>query len=63
MNNVIEKATASTKKFVVKHKTKLAVAATATVALVLHTQVVSQHNDFLEKHGLMDEFYHLDEED
>lgn len=48
---------ASAKNFVARHKTALAVAATATVALVLHVKVVNQHNDFLAEHGLLDAFY------
>lgn len=61
MNN-IEKATAATKKFVAKHKTKLAVAATVTGALVLHSKVVGQHNDFLKEHDLYDAFYTTEED-
>lgn len=59
--NRIKQTTAATKKFVAKHKTKLAVAATATGALYLHCKVVGQHNDFLREHGLHELFYHPEE--
>jgi hypothetical protein len=64
MNTINTAATVAirTKKFVARHKTALAVTATATIALVVHTKVVGQHNDFLKEHGLLEKFY-ITEED
>lgn len=59
MNTINATATAviRTKKFVARHKTALAVTATAAIAVVVHTKVVGQHNDFLKEHGLYETFY------
>ena len=63
MNEHIENAVASTKDFVSRHKTKLAVIATATICLALNRAALSQHNDFLKEHDLYDEFYLATDED
>lgn len=60
--NHIEKATASAKNFVVRHKTKLAVAATATVCYAIHKSALDQHNEFLKEHGLYEQFYTPEED-
>lgn len=52
-----KKAIARTQEFVSDHKTAIAVAATATVAVVLHRRTVKVWNEFLETEGLMDKFY------
>lgn len=59
---MFEKATASVKQFVVKHKTTIAVATTATVCLVINRVALTQHDDFLKERGLYNEFYHDIEE-
>jgi hypothetical protein len=52
---------ASAKEYVRAHKTAIAVTATATTALVLHTIVIKKHNDFLKEHDLFDTYYPLEE--
>jgi hypothetical protein len=62
----MNKIATSTKNFVAKHKTALAVVATATVtltaAVALTVRNASITNEFLKKHDLYDEFYAMDEE-
>lgn len=53
----MNKHLASAKKFVVAHKTAIAVAATSTLLVVVHINIIKQHNDFLEEHDLLDTFY------
>jgi hypothetical protein len=48
---------ARAKRFVVRHKTKIAVIATATVCLAVNQIAVKQHDDFLKEHDLYDAFY------
>lgn len=57
MNEKIAQAKASVKEFVVKHKTTLAVAATATICLAANRAALKTHNDFLKEHDLYDEYY------
>ena len=59
--NVIKKTASRTKKFVTDHKVAIAVTTTAAVTAivvktVIGTQVESMH-DFLEREGLLGEFY------
>lgn len=61
--NPVKKAAVSTKDFVVRHKTAVAVAATATVLTIINQKAIGQHNEFLKEHGLYDEFYFAPEED
>jgi hypothetical protein len=56
MNNV-KKTVVSTKNFVVRHKTAVAVAVTATVLTVINRKALDQHDEFLKEHGLYNEFY------
>jgi hypothetical protein len=51
------KTLATTKNFVARHKTAVAVVATATVAYVIHSKALDQHNEFLKEHGLFEQFY------
>lgn len=55
--NTIETTVASTKNFVHKHKTKIAVVATATICLAINRTALKQHNEFLKEHGLYEAFY------
>ena len=57
----MEKKTDSVKKFVAKHRVAIAVTATATLAAVAHIAIIKQHNDFLEEHDLLDEYYKFEE--
>jgi hypothetical protein len=47
----------TTKNFVSKHKTALAVGATAGVCLAIHMDRVRAFNEFLTEHELFDTFY------
>jgi hypothetical protein len=53
---------ASVKKFVVAHKTALAVTATAVISYSIHHAAIKDHNDFLAEHGLLNEFYNSHED-
>lgn len=55
--NRIEKATASTKNFVVRHKTAVAVTATVLVLQACNRAALNQHNEFLKEHDLYEKFY------
>lgn len=55
MNKITQKFD-STKKFVIKHKTALAVSATALAGLALHVRVVNGYNDFLDENNLREKF-------
>jgi len=57
MNDTVYTALSSTKNFVVKHKTKIAVAATAVTCLAVNRSSLAQHNELLKEHGLYDAFY------
>ncbi|MFL6416815.1 MAG: hypothetical protein ACJ74Y_14220 [Bryobacteraceae bacterium] len=57
MNRIVQKAASSTKKFVIKHKTALAVTATAALGLALNKSALKAHDDFLKEHDLYEEFY------
>lgn len=48
---------ASTKKFVARHKTAIAVTATAAICLTLNRVALKQHDDFLKEHDLYETFY------
>lgn len=56
MDNV-KNALSKTKNFVVQHKTAIAVAATATAAVVIIRRNQKLFNEFLDEKGLMDEYY------
>ncbi len=51
----------STKNFVSKHRVAIAVTLTAALAVKWQMNTAAQWNEFLEKHGLLEEFYALDE--
>ncbi len=51
--NIARKA----KNFVVRHKTGLAVAATAGICLALNRVALKQHDEFLAEKGLLEEYY------
>lgn len=55
--NPVKKTVVSTKNFVVRHKTAVAVAVTATVCLALNRSALNQHDEFLKEHGLFEEYY------
>jgi hypothetical protein len=59
----MNKHLASAKKFVVDHKVAIAVTVTTIVLSTVHVKVIANHNDFLEKHDLLEEFYAMNEED
>lgn len=61
MNAHIEKAVASTKKFVTKHKFALGVTAGLTAGLALNKRNMNMVDDFLRKHDLYDEFWMSEE--
>lgn len=63
MNARVAQAVNSTKNFVKRHQTALAVTATATVCTVVHIMIIDDNNKFLDEHGLLEERYCLDEED
>lgn len=54
-------AVARAKKFVVEHKTAIAVTATAAICIAVNRVALKQHNDFLRDHDLYDEFYASEE--
>lgn len=60
MLDAVKNAAASTKNFVIKHKTAIAVTAavatTAVVVVKLHEQQSNIRDEFLTERGLMDEF-------
>lgn len=49
-------AVSSVKKFVANNKTTIIVAAVALTAIAVMQKGLNQHNDFLKKHDLFDEF-------
>lgn len=57
----IKKAAASTKKFVHDHRVAIAVTittiSTTAIALMWNHAALEEHDDFLKKHDLYDEFY------
>lgn len=53
----MEKKTDSLKKFVAKHRVSIAVGATLAVTTIAHIAIIKQHNDFLEEHDLLNEYY------
>jgi len=59
MNN-IKKYVVSTKNTVVRHKTTIAVLATAAAGVALNRRTVRQYNTFLEEKGLLDEFWNTE---
>jgi hypothetical protein len=59
--NKVQQTAAAAKKFVVRHKTAVAVVATASVCVALNRVALQQHNDFLKEHDLYDEFYASEE--
>lgn len=63
MNETLAKATASTKNFVSKHKVALTAAASITACVVVQTRITNHWNEFLTEHGLLETYYHMNEED
>jgi len=61
MNTHIEKAVASTKKFVTKHKFALGVTAGLTAGLMLNKRNMNQVDEFLKEHGLYEEYWMSEE--
>jgi general stress protein 26 len=57
MHTHIEKAVASTKKFVHNHKVAIAVTVTAAAGLALNKRNMNVFDDFLKEHDLYEEFY------
>jgi hypothetical protein len=55
----MKNALVSTKNFVVRNKTRILVTTTATAVtlVVIQARGLKLHNEFLEEHGLTDEFY------
>lgn len=62
MHEKIEEKLAPVKKFVVKHKTAIAVIGTAVTCLAINRLALKQHDDFLMKKGLYDEYYTPEDE-
>lgn len=63
METVIEETTVNpVMKFVRRHKTAIAVTATATICLALNRIALKQHDEFLKEHDLYDEFYTPEDE-
>lgn len=60
MNNAITR----TKNFVKRNKTKMLVTGfvTTSTIMVLQHQGIKSLNEFLEEKGLLEEYYHFDEE-
>lgn len=58
----MNKPLATAKNFVARHKTAIAVTATATIAVVVNQIALKQHNEFLKEHGLYEEFYNPENE-
>lgn len=50
-----------TKKFVVKHKTALAVTGTVVICLYLNHLSLKDHNNFLKDHDLFNTFYEIED--
>lgn len=63
MNVKLANAVVSTRNFVVKHKTAIAVAATAATCIAVHVAVVKDYNEFLKEHNLFDKYFRMDELD
>lgn len=57
----VKNALTRTKKFVVNHKTAVAVAITATAGLVIIRRNQREFNDFLKEKDLFDEYYNTPE--
>lgn len=55
--NPVKKTVVSTKNFVVRHKTAVAVATTVLVLQACNRRALDQHNEFLKEHDLYEEFY------
>jgi hypothetical protein len=55
--NPVKKTVVSTKNFVVRHKTVVAVAVTATVLTAINRKALNEHDEFLKEHGLFEEYY------
>lgn len=53
----MNKTVATAKNFVRRHKTAIAVTATAAICYTVHAAAIKQHNEFLAEHGLLEEFY------
>lgn len=51
------------RSFIRRHKTGLAVAATAVTGIVVTQFAVRQHDEFLKEQGLYDEFYGIETQD
>jgi hypothetical protein len=55
--NRIHQTAVSTKNFVVRHKTAVAVAATVLVLQAANRKALNQHDEFLKEHDLYEQFY------
>lgn len=55
--NAVKQTAVSTKNFVVRHKTAVAVATTITVMTIINRKSLEQHNEFLKEHGLYEAFH------
>lgn len=55
--NVVEVKPTRIRNFLRTHKTKIAVVATATAAVVAHRAILKSYTDFLAEHDLLDEFH------
>lgn len=59
--NTIKNIPVRTKNFVVRHKTGFAVIATAFTCIAINRSAVKEYNAFLEKKGLLDEYYSFED--
>jgi hypothetical protein len=57
----LKKTVASTKKFIYTHRVAIAVTLTTALCLKMHTDTISDHNDFLKEHDLFETYYHMNE--
>jgi hypothetical protein len=55
--NRVKQTAVSTKNFVVRHKTAVAVATTVLVLQACNRKALDQHDQFLKEHDLYNEFY------
>lgn len=52
-----EKAAAYTRKFIEDHKVAIAVIVTTLVAVKVNKIALKDHEDFMEKHGILELYY------
>lgn len=53
----MKKIVVSTKRFVAKHKVAIAVTATIIVMAKLNKLALSEHESFMQEHGILDLYY------